>query len=192
MTTSAARARAALVGAWAAVTVAQAQPAATLLPAQSEIVFVSTQMGVPVEGSFKRFTATIALDPQQPATAKVAFDLDAKSASLGIPETDAELMKPDWFDAAKYPQASFRSTSVRAAGAGRFEVAGTLTIKSTTLSLTVPVAVTQSGSLSTASGSFTIRRTAFQIGAGAWADTSLVADEVRVRFKLVLSGLPAL
>ena len=36
-----------------------------------------------------------------------------------------------------------------------------------------------------------IKRLAFKIGDGEWADTSMVADEVQVRFKLVLSGLPA-
>ncbi|WP_288013679.1 YceI family protein, partial [Diaphorobacter sp.] len=44
-----------------------------LVPEQSEIVFVSKQMGVPVEGRFKKFDAQVAFDPAKPATSKVAF-----------------------------------------------------------------------------------------------------------------------
>ncbi|HEY8707668.1 MAG TPA: polyisoprenoid-binding protein, partial [Burkholderiaceae bacterium] len=56
----------------------------------------------------------------------------------------------------------------------------------------VPVLVTQSGGTSTATGGFTIKRLEFRIGDGEWADTSLVANEVQVRFKLVLTGLAPL
>ena len=48
-----------------------AQTPAKLVAPQSEIVFVSKQMGVPVEGKFKKFDAQIALDPKNPAAGKV-------------------------------------------------------------------------------------------------------------------------
>ena len=171
---------------------AHAQPVATLVPAQSEIVFTSTQMGVPVEGRFKRFDAKIALDPKQPASGSVSFTIDAASATLGIAETDAELARPNWFDTARFAQASFRSSSVKGLGSGRFEVAGTLSIKGSTQTVVVPVAVTQSGVNSIAIGSFTIKRLSYRIGEAEWADTSLVANDVTVRFKLTLTGLPPL
>ena len=171
---------------------AYAQPSAALLPAQSEIVFTSTQMGVPVEGRFRRFDAKIALDPKRPESGSVAFTVDAASATLGMVETDAELVKPNWFDTAKFPQATFRSGQIKAVAPGRFEVAGTLSIKGASQSLVVPVSVTQSGAMSIASGSFTIKRLAFRVGEGEWGDTSLVANDVSVRFKLALTGVPAL
>ena len=172
--------------------VAHAQPAATLVPAQSEIVFTSTQMGVPVEGRFKKFDAKIALDPKQPASGSVSFTIDATSATLGIPETDAELVKPNWFDTAKFAQASFKSSSVKGLGGGKFEVAGTLSIKGNAQAVVVPVVVTQTGANSIATGAFTIKRLVYKIGEAEWADTSLVANDVSVRFKLTLTGLPPL
>ena len=45
-------------------------PDAKLVPAQSEIGFVSKQLGVPVEGKFRKFDAQIAFDPKKPETAK--------------------------------------------------------------------------------------------------------------------------
>ena len=171
---------------------AHAQPAATLVPAQSEIVFTRTQLGVPVEGRFKKFDAGIALDPKQPASGSVSFTIDAASATLGIAETDAELVKPNWFDAARFAQASFKSSSVKGLGGGRFEVAGTLSIKGSMQAAIVPVVVTQSGANSIATGSFTVKRLAYKIGEAEWADTSLVANDVSVRFKLTLTGVPPL
>lgn len=163
-------------------------PTAKLQPG-SEIVFVSKQLGVPVEGRFGRFEAQIALDPRNPATGRVAFSIDTASASIGDAETDRELAKPDWFGVARFPQASFESTAIKALGGGRFEVAGRLSIKGTVRDAVVPVTLTQTGANSLAVGSFSIQRNAFGIGGGAWADTSLVADEVQVKFKLSLTGL---
>lgn len=160
-----------------------------LVPAQSEIVFVSRQMGVPVEGRFKKFDAQIAFDPAKPATSKIAFTVDTGSASLGVPETDAELPKPVWFNVPKFPQASFQSTAVKGLGSGKFEVAGKLTIKGNSHDVLVPVQLTQSGGTTTATGTFTIKRLVYKIGEGEWSDTSMVADDVQVKFKLALTGV---
>ncbi|WP_295641421.1 YceI family protein [uncultured Methylibium sp.] len=167
--------------------VAQAAPA-KLLPG-SEIGFVSKQMGVPVSGKFTRFDAQIAFDPRKPETGKVGFTIDIGSATIGDPETDRELPKAPWFNAAKFPQASFQSSSIKALGGGRFEVAGKLAIKGNSQDVVVPVALTQSGGNSTATGAFAIKRLAFKIGEGEWTDTSMVADEVQVKFKLALTGV---
>ena len=160
-----------------------------LVPAQSEIVFVSKQMGVPVEGRFKKFDAQIAFDPAKPATSKIAFTVDTGSATMGARETDAELPKPVWFNVPQFPQAIFESSSIKAQGGGKFDVAGKLSIKGTSVDVTVPVALTQSGSTTTATGSLPLKRLAFKIGDGEWADTSMVADEVQVTFKLALTGV---
>ena len=53
----------------------------------------------------------------------------------------------------------------------------------------VPVQITSGGAHSTATGSFTIKRLDFKVGEAEWADTSMLANDVQVRFKLVLTGL---
>ena len=99
-----------------------------VLPAQSEIAFVSRQMGVPVEGKFKQWSAQIVFDPKNPAAGKVGFTIQTGSASFGSPETDAEVPKAPWFNVAKFPTASFTSSAIKALGGGRFDVTGTLSI----------------------------------------------------------------
>lgn len=166
-----------------------AETATQLVADKSQIVFVSKQMGVPVEGAFGKFTARVAFDPKKPEGGSVALSVDMGSGSLGVPQTDAELPKPDWFDALKFPQADFKSSSIKGLGGGRFEIAGKLTIKGQAQELVVPVTITQGYGQSVASGSFTIQRLAFKVGSGEWTDTSMVANDVQVRFKLTLSGL---
>ena len=169
-----------------------AQSAASrLLPAQSEIAFVSKQMGVPVDGRFKRFDAQLAFDPKAPTTGHVALSVDLTSVEIGA-DAEAELAKPGWFDSARAPQATFKSTSIKSTAPGKLAVAGTLTIKGIAHDAVVPVALAQAGSVTTATGGFVIKRLDYKIGAGEWSDPSLVADDVQVKFKLAFAGVPAL
>ena len=159
--------------------------------AKSEITFVSKQMGVPVEGRFRKFDAQVSFNPKQPAAGKIAFSVDLGSVTVS-PDADAELPKAVWFNVPKFPQATFQSAAIKAAGPGKFEVAGKLAIKGSSHDVSVPVTLTQAGAVTTASGSFTLKRLDFKIGEGDWADTSMVANDVQVKFKLNLSGVPAL
>ena len=160
-----------------------------LVPAESSVGFVSRQMAVPVEGHFRKFDGQITFDPAKPEAARIHLAIDTGSATLGVKETDAELPKPIWFNVAKFPQATFQSKSVKALGSGKFEVAGQLAIKGATRDVVVPVQLAQSGAKTTATGQFGIKRLAYKIGEEEWADTSMVADDVQVRFKLVLTGV---
>ena len=160
-----------------------------VVPTQSEIAFTAKQMGVPLEGRFKKFDAQIDFNPAKPDASKIAFSIDTGSATVGAAESDAELPKAPWFNVAKFPQASFQSSTVKGLGAGKFEVAGKLTIKGTVRDVVVPVTLTQSGPTTMAVGSFGLKRLAFKIGDGEWSDTSMVADDVTVRFKLALTGV---
>lgn len=179
------------VGMLAAAGTAQAQQ--KLVPAQSNMAFAIKQMGVPVEGQFKKFDAQISFDAAKLATSKIAFTIDMGSATMGAPESDAEMPKPVWFNAVKFPQATFQSSAIKAVGAGKFEVAGQLNIKGNVRDVVVPVTLAQTGTApnlaTTATGAFAIKRLAFKVGEGEWADTSMVADEVQVKFKLALTGV---
>lgn len=160
-----------------------------LIPAQSDISFVTKQMGVPLDGHFKKFDAQISFDTAKPDTAKIAFTVDTGSATLGAPESDAELPKPAWFNVPKFPQATFQSTGVKSLGGGKYQVLGKLTIKGNVKDVDVPVTLTQAGGVTTAVGQFAIKRLTYKIGEGEWADTSMVADDVQVKFKLAISGM---
>ncbi len=162
---------------------------AKLVPAQSEITFQLKQSGVPVEGRFKRFDAQLTLEPKAPQTGSVTVTIDTASATVGVADSDAELPGALWFDAKNYPRAVFRSGAITGAGGGRFEAKGKFELKGTARELVVPVTIVQAGPLSTATGEVTVKRLDYKIGDKEWADLSLVANDVRVRFKLVFTGV---
>ncbi|MDO9604154.1 YceI family protein [Hydrogenophaga sp.] len=162
-----------------------------LVPAQSEVSFVSRQMGVPVEGKFKTFSAQVAFDPAKLATSQIAFTVDTGSADISR-EANAELPKATWFNVAAFPKATFQSSSIKRLDATKFEVTGKLSIKGLSSDVVVPVTLAQNGATTTATGAFPIKRLAFRIGEKEWADTSMVADEVQVKFKIALTGVPKL
>ncbi len=160
-----------------------------LIPAQSSIGFVTKQMGVPLEGYFKKFDGQISFDTAKPDAAKISFSIDTGSATLGATESDAELPKAAWFNVAKFPQASFQSSGVKSLGGGKYQISGKLSIKGNSKDVEIPVALTQANGVTSASGQFAIKRLVFKIGEGEWADTSMVADDVQVKFKLAVSGM---
>ena len=160
-----------------------------IVPAQSNISFQFKQMGVPVDGQFKKFDAQISFDATKLATSKVVFTVDVASITIGDPATDAELPKSSWFNTAKFPQATFSSSSFKSLGTGKYEVAGKLSVKGVAQDVVVPITMTQSGTVTTATGTFPIKRLTFKIGENEWADTGMVADPVQVKFKLALTGV---
>lgn len=174
-----------------ALTPVAAQPQAQLVMAGSEVSFTTRQMGVPVQGQFGSFSAQVRLDPKNPASGSVSVIIDTASARFGTAELDREIGQPGWLASSRFPQARFTSTAVRGLGGGRFEVLGQLELKGTRRELRVPVSLATAGAHSVASGAFVIDRLQFAIGENEWADTSLLAADVQVRFKLVLAGLPA-
>lgn len=160
-----------------------------LVPAQSEVQFTARQMGVPLEGHFKKFDAQVSFDPAKLATSKIVFTVDTGSATMGSRETDAELPKATWFNVPQFPQATFQSSAIKALGAGKFEVTGKLSIKGMARDVVVPVTLVQNGATTLATGALPLKRLAFKIGENEWADTSMVADDVQVKFKLALTGV---
>lgn len=160
-----------------------------LLPAQSEIKFIVKQMGVPLDGKFTKFDAQIAFDPKKPETGKIAFAIDLNSAVVGDADTIKELKKPEWFNVPKFPSANFASTAIKATGPGKFDIAGNLSIKGASRLVSIPVTLSKNGTVSMAEGSLTIKRGDFKIGEGEWADVSIVANDVQVKFKLAVSGI---
>ena len=169
-----------------------AQTPIRLQPSQSEVAFVTKQMGVPVEGKFKTFAATLDLDPKKPESGSISVQITMLSGLLGVPEADAELPKPIWFDVVKFPEATFNSTSIKSHGNGKFTVNGKLTIKGIARDLAVPVSITQAGPNSTATGTFVVKRLDHSIGQNEWTDTTVVANDVQVKFKLTFTGLAPL
>lgn len=155
---------------------------------RSEIRFASKQMGVVVEGRFRKWKASVDFRAKEPAKSKAEFEIDLASIDLGNEERQAEVRRPLWFDTSRYPSAKFVSAAVKDLGGDRYEIAGTLTIKGTSKGVVVPVALaTDAAGARVAEGEFRVKRLDFKVGTGLWADTDTVADDVLVRVRMTLA-----
>jgi len=159
-----------------------------LRPQQSSVTFISKQMGVPVEGSFRKFSAHLAIDPARPEAGKARIDIDLAGIDTGNAEADAEVAGKAWFDTKNHPVASFVSTGVRQTGKGSYEALGKMTIKGRTLDVKAPFTLRQNAGTLVIGGLFPIRRLDYGIGSGIWGDPDTVADEVQIRFRFTVSS----
>jgi len=152
--------------------------------AKSSVSATFKQMNVPVEARFKTFTAQIDYDAAKPEAAKATVDIGTASMDLGDPEYNREVAKKEWFNTAQFPKATFVSTSIKPAGTDKLNVAGKLTIKGKTADVAFPLTVKAAGKQQVFEGQLPIKRLAFNIGEGEWKDTSMVADEVVIKFRV--------
>jgi polyisoprenoid-binding protein YceI len=151
----------------------------------SRLEFTVRQMGVPVDGSFRRFSTRMAFDPARPQAARAEIEIDLASVDTGSSEANQEVLGKQWFDVKAHPSAKFVATGVRALGGDRYELAGRLTIKGRTRDALAPFTFRQEAGQGIFQGSLVIKRADFAIGEGPWADFATVANEIPVRFHIV-------
>lgn len=152
--------------------------------AASRVDFTYTQMGVGMDGSFGQFDARIRFDPARPDTASATLEIQLASIDTGSTEANEDVKGKVWFDTARHPVARFEAGQFRALGGQRYEATGQLTIKGRTKAVTAPFTLTPQDKSAAVEGAFTIKRSDFAIGEGEWADYAIVADEIRVSFRL--------
>ena len=139
-----------------------------------------------VDAAFRNFSGTIVYDAARADATRATLSVDVASLDLGDADTNAEVRKPAWFDSARYPHATFRSSAVKLGAAGHFDATGTLTIKGREQTVTVSVSVLKAGGANAFDGSFELSRKAFGIGDPTW--DSVLDDAVRVKFHLLAAG----
>ena len=95
--------------------------------------------------NFGQVDGTLVYDADDVAASNVQVTLPLAGLDSFVPKFDEHLRSEDFFDAAKYPAATFRSTKVEAAGEGRLKVTGDLTIKDNTRSVVLDVVLNKAG-----------------------------------------------
>lgn len=152
--------------------------------AHSKLGFVVTHLLITdVEGSFKNFQSKITAEKPDFSDAVVELTAEVNSVNTDNDKRDEHLKGADFFDAAKFPQLTFKSTSVKKVSANKYKVNGNLTFhgvtKPVTLDATLRGVTTNPMSKKATAGfkvSGTIKRADF--GFGTKYANAMLSDEV--------------
>ena len=111
-------------------------------PAHTHASFVIKHLLISnVRGEFRKTSGKLVYDEADPTRSTVEAVIDATTVDTREQKRDEHLRSPDFFDTAKYPTITFKSTKVEKAGDGKLKVTGDLTLRG----VTKPVVLDVSG-----------------------------------------------
>ena len=140
-----------------------------------------------ITGRFDQVGGEFELNTADLAKSRISVEIPVSSLSTGVAKLDQHLQGPDFFDAAKYPTASFKSTSVHVVNDRELHVSGDLTIHGVTKPVTLDVKVNKIAEhpmkkvpAAGFDAKTTIKRSDFGVG----AYVPMVSDDVEIRITL--------
>jgi polyisoprenoid-binding protein YceI len=152
---------------------------------ESGLSFTGEIEDAPFTGEFEVFSAQVDFDPAMPSAGSLQATVDVRSVDSRNRDRDQYMLSRDFFFARRFPEATFRTTAIRAGDAG-FVADGELTLRGETRPVVMRFTF-EDGSPARLRGVVELRRLAFGVGQGEWRDTSQIADEVRVSVDLALT-----
>ena len=161
-----------------------------ITPQNSKVEWIGSKVTGSHNGSFEKFNGEIHYANNDPAQSHVKITIDTTSIKADDPKLTEHLKTPDFFDVAKYPEAIFESTAIKAGGdkGATHTVTGNLTMHGVTKSITFPANVSVTGDVATVDATFAINRKDFGINYAGAAD-NLIRDDVVM--KLTIRGAKA-
>ena len=146
--------------------------------------FSAEYSGEAIKGSFSRWDATIVFDPEDLSGSSIRATIDLASVDSGDSQRDDMLRSDSFFGVGSHPTAQFVSSSIRAAGEGRYLANGTLSLHGQRKPMAVRFALKIDGDRATASGNGTLQRLSFGVGEAEWSATDQLKDAVGIDFSL--------
>jgi polyisoprenoid-binding protein YceI len=164
----------------------------TIEPTHTQVLFSYSHLGFSnITLRFDKVEGSIVYDAAAPAKSSVSVSIPTDSVNTGVAKFDEHIKSPDFFDVAKYPTATFKSTKVVAAGKGKLQVTGDLTIHGVTKSVVMNATVNKTAEhpmrkvpAAGFDGSIKIKRSDFGMG----AYTPAVGDDVTIKITVEALG----
>ena len=149
--------------------------------AESTLTFTLIYEGREAQGSFTTWQANIAFDPDRPETSAITVTIDLSSVSINDGTLQGQAKGADGFDISNHPQAVFTSTSVKA-NEGGYVAEGTLSMRGQTVPTTLTFTFQEVDGVATVTGSTTLDRTNFGIGAASAPSEATLKNTIEVGF----------
>ena len=119
------------------------------------------------------------------AASHAAITINTTSLTTNSKDRDQYIGTPAWLDAAKFPQATFTTTSFEKSGADKFIAHGKLALHGISLPVDLPFTLTIANNVATMDGDLTLNRLDYGIGSAEWADPKTVGTVIKVRVLVV-------
>lgn len=159
-----------------------------IIPEKSSITFTATQNNAPIQGSFKKFEGEINFDPEKLESSQVNIRVDVSSVDTNYKTVAETLLAPEWFNAKKFPKATFKTTSFKKMQDKEFQAQGILSIRDKKVPIIVDFTLKEyTNNSAVFVGRILLRRLMFGVGQGEWAKTEQVKDQVAVDFTISAS-----
>lgn len=162
----------------------------TLDKAHAKLGFAITHMKISeVEGSFKNFDVKVTSNKADFSDAVIELTADVNSVNTDNDMRDGHIKGADYFDAAKYPTLTFKSTSIKKTSGNNYAVSGILTMHGVSKPVVLTATLNGTGenpmSKKTMAGfkvSGVIKRSQFGVG----EESAMLGDEVTLNSKFEL------
>lgn len=169
----------------------QAAPvaAADYVQQRGGLSFVGSYQGETFTGLFPGFSTRLQFDPANPAAAKLDVDIPLAGADTRNGERDSTLKGADFFNVARFATARYSVQGFTALGGDRYRADGTLQLRG----ISKPVSLTftlSGGDNPVLVGQAVVKRLDFDIGAGDWADLSIIPNNIDVATRVTFRKLP--
>jgi len=155
-----------------------------ITPQNSKIEFIGSKVTGHHDGSFGDFSGQIdyAGSPEQ---SRVNIAIKAESLTTDTPDLTKHLKTADFFDVAKFPEATFVSTSIKPGGekGASHTITGNLTLHGVTKAVTFPATISVTPETATVDSTFSINRKDFGINYAGQAD-NLIRDDVVLKLTI--------
>jgi polyisoprenoid-binding protein YceI len=155
-----------------------------ITPENSKVEFLASKVTGNHHGSFGRFSGAIDY-AGTPENSRVTISIETNSVTTDTADLTKHLQTADFFDVAKYPQATFASTQIKAGGdnGATHTVTGNLELHGVTRSITFPASIKVAPDGITVASTFSLNRKDFGINYAGAAD-NLIRDEVVLTLKV--------
>lgn len=160
----------------------------------SSVTFSIRHFFASVAGSFDEFEGTVKFDPEDLASSSIDFSIKVASVNTKNERRDGHLQTADFFDAEKWPEMKFKSTSITKDG-DQYVAKGEMTIKDVTKTVEIPINFLgqmehprrEGAYIGGFSSEFTIDRNEYGVGTGNYVETATIGGEVEVTINLEVS-----
>ena len=155
----------------------------------STLAFAGKYQGEVFVGRFPGFSTRLSFDPRKLDASRLEVTIPMATATTRNADYDGEMRGTAFFDATKFPQATYVATKFRALGGNRYAADGTLALRGASKPVTLTFEWTQ-GANPVLFGRAAVQRLDFGVGGGQWADTGLIPNAIAVSTRVLLKPAP--